>query len=130
MKRAYPIARLMDVARLLDSSSDAALQGMFRVAAASHLPDRWRLGVKRLAKQVQRGRDYQARALQAARKGHWKQAKDLIREATDTLKAAPTGLRVKFAEPALGSVDLGTWVIKAARRSAKRTSDMIRAKRL
>ena len=130
MKRAYPVTRLMDVARLLESRSDAALQDMFEVAAASHLPESWRRGVDELAKQVQRGRGLESQALLAARKGDWKQARELIRAATETFTSTRTTLCVKFAEPAEGSFDLGAWVIKEARRSARRTRDNIRAKRL
>jgi len=130
MKRAYPVARLMDVARLFESRSDAALRDMFRVVGASHLPERWRRGVELLAAQVQLGRDFEERALRAARKGEWKETRESIRIALEHLKPTRTKLRVEFAEPARGSMDLGAWVIKEARRVAMRTSEQIRAKRL
>jgi len=120
----------MDVARLFESRSDTALRNMFRVAAASHLPQQWRTGVESLSQQVQLGRDYEEQALRAARKGQWKEAREFIRMALETLKPTRTSLRVEFAEPAQGSMDLGAWVIKEARRVAKRTSEQIQAKRL
>jgi len=130
MKQAYPVARLMDVARLFESRSDAALRQMFRIAAANHLPQQWRSGVESLAQQVQLGRAYEDQARRAARRVEWKEARESIRKALETLKPTRTRVRVEFAQPSEGSMDLGAWVIKEARRVARRTSEQIQAKRL
>jgi hypothetical protein len=127
MKRVNAVKSLMEGARLIESSSDKALQRMFDVAAASHLPDEWRAGVKRLAKQVRRARAYQDRALQALRQGNPRRALDLIRAAEDILKPAPQALVVEIGAPAHGSINLGTWVIRAAKESARRARHMISA---
>ncbi len=129
MKTTYPVARLMDVARLLESRSDAALRDMFRVAGAKHLPKYWRDGVERLAKQIQEGRGLEVQALLAARRGEWKDARELIRAATDSVKSTRTKLRVTFAKPTRGSMDLGAWVLKEARRSVRRSAEKIEARR-
>jgi hypothetical protein len=120
----------MEAAHLVSSKPDAALRKMFHVSAApnAELSTEWRRGLKQLTKQVRRAAAYRRRALEASASGSHRRALQLIRAAEDILKGAPVGVLVEFTGPLVGRMDLGAWIIRAARERARGERERIIAR--